>query len=210
MPSRCSAGATVRASSSRSAKGVKLIDMDGKEYYDLTSGMMCMVLGHSHPELTETIKEMAGTFVHQSSWYSNPWTVEFAERLGETHAREPQGRELRRDGVGGQRDRDAHGARLYGQVRHRLDDPRASWRQPRGRGIDQRRRQPQARALGRCMFQAKSNCAVAAATATAAPSTCKYPCCDIACLKSSEEMLEFVTSQEVAAIMVETIPVPVA
>ena len=45
--------------------------------------MMCMVLGHSHPELTETIKEMAGTFVHQSSWYSNPWTVEFAERLTE-------------------------------------------------------------------------------------------------------------------------------
>ena len=66
-----------------SGKGVKLTDMDGREYYDLTSGMMCMVLGHSHPELTETIKEMAGTFVHQSSWYSNPWTVEFAERLTE-------------------------------------------------------------------------------------------------------------------------------
>src|SRR4029450_13720359 len=45
--------------------------------------MMCMVLGHSHPELTEVMKEMAGTFVHQSSWYSNPWAVEFAERLGE-------------------------------------------------------------------------------------------------------------------------------
>ena len=68
----------------KAGKGIKLIDMDGNEYYDLTSGMMCMVLGHSHPELTEVIREMAGTFVHQSSWYSNPWTVEFAERLGET------------------------------------------------------------------------------------------------------------------------------
>ena len=68
----------------KAAKGTKLIDMDNNEYYDLTSGMMCMVLGHSHPEVTEVIREMAGTFLHQSSWYSNPWAVEFAERLGET------------------------------------------------------------------------------------------------------------------------------
>ena len=67
----------------KGGKGTKLIDMDGNEYYDMSSGMMCMVLGHSHPELTEVIKEMAGSFIHQSSWYSNPWTVEFAERLTE-------------------------------------------------------------------------------------------------------------------------------
>ncbi len=67
----------------KSGKGTKLIDLDNTEYYDLTSGMMCMVLGHSHPELTEVIKEMAGTWVHESSWYSNPWAIEFAERLGE-------------------------------------------------------------------------------------------------------------------------------
>ena len=81
MPSLCSAGATSPRIIFKAGKGIKLIDMDGNEYYDLTSGMMCMVLGHSHPELTEVIQEMAGTFVHQSSWYSNPWAVEFAERL---------------------------------------------------------------------------------------------------------------------------------
>src|SRR6478672_3371995 len=59
----------------KAAKGTKLIDMDNNEYYDLTSGMMCMVLGHSHPELTEVMREMAGTFLHQSSWYSNPWAI---------------------------------------------------------------------------------------------------------------------------------------
>ena len=85
---------------------------------------------------------MAGTFLHQSSWYSNPWAVEFAERLGRDHARRSQGRELRRDGLGGQRDRHAHGARRDRQVRHRLHDPRPAWRQPRGGGADQRRRQP--------------------------------------------------------------------
>lgn len=65
-------------------KGVKLFDVDGNEYYDMTSGMMCLVLGHAHPELTETIKEQAGRFIHQSSWYSNPWAIEFAELIGST------------------------------------------------------------------------------------------------------------------------------
>ena len=49
----------------KAGKGTKLVDLDGNEYYDLTSGMMCMVLGHSHPELTEVIKEMAGAFLHE-------------------------------------------------------------------------------------------------------------------------------------------------
>ena len=30
--------------------GSKLIDVDGNEYYDVSSGMMCLVLGHAHPE----------------------------------------------------------------------------------------------------------------------------------------------------------------
>ena len=47
-------------------------------------GMMCMVLGHSHPELTETIREQAERLVHQSSWYSNPWLVEFSELVAGT------------------------------------------------------------------------------------------------------------------------------
>jgi 2,2-dialkylglycine decarboxylase (pyruvate) len=65
-------------------KGVKIFDVDGNEYYDMSSGMMSLVLGHAHPELTETIKEMAGRFIHQSSWYSNPWAIEFAELIGST------------------------------------------------------------------------------------------------------------------------------
>ena len=65
-------------------KGVFITDVDGNDYYDLTAGMMCMVLGHSHPELTETIREQAELLVHESSWYSNPWAVEFAELITST------------------------------------------------------------------------------------------------------------------------------
>lgn len=65
-------------------KGVILTDVDGNNYYDMTSGMMCLILGHSHPELTETMKEQAGRLVHQSSWYTNPWAIEFAELIAST------------------------------------------------------------------------------------------------------------------------------
>ena len=65
-------------------KGAKLIDVDGNEYYDCSAGMMCLVLGHAHPELVDTIKEQAERIVHQSSWYSNPWAIELAELIAST------------------------------------------------------------------------------------------------------------------------------
>ena len=67
-----------------SGRGIVLVDVDGNEYFDMTAGMMCMVLGHSHPELTETIREQAGKLVHESSWYSNPPLVELAELIAST------------------------------------------------------------------------------------------------------------------------------
>ncbi|MDH3317097.1 MAG: aspartate aminotransferase family protein [Gammaproteobacteria bacterium] len=65
-------------------KGVMITDVDGNDYYDMSAGMMSLVLGHAHPELTETIREQAGRFVHQSSWYSNPSAIEFAELIAST------------------------------------------------------------------------------------------------------------------------------
>jgi len=45
---------------------------------------MCLPLGHGHEELTETLREQAGRFVHENSWYSNPQIVAFAEALTAT------------------------------------------------------------------------------------------------------------------------------
>ena len=67
-----------------SGEGVKLIDIDGKDYYDCSAGMMCLVLGHGHPELVDTIKSQAERIVHLSSWYSNPWAIELAELVAST------------------------------------------------------------------------------------------------------------------------------
>src|SRR6266566_2936617 len=163
----------------KAGKGTKLIDLDGNEYYDLTSGMMCMVLGHSHPELTEVIREMAGTMVHESSWYSNPWANEIAMRMALAAT--------------GKYDivsmiRGLHGGSLAVEALTSVGGNRR-------------------KSLGPLMFPAKAN-ALLPPYCYRCPVNLAYPECDIACLKSSEEMLEFVTSQNIAAIMVETIPVP--
>jgi 2,2-dialkylglycine decarboxylase (pyruvate) len=190
----------------KAGKGVKLIDMDDNEYYDLTSGMMSMVLGHSHPELTEVMREMAGTFVHQSSWYSNPWTIEFAERLTENTPGDLNvvnfavtGSEANEIAMRmalaytGNHDivsmiRGLHGGSLAVEAMTSVGGNRR-------------------KGLGPLMLPAKSN-ALLPPYCYRCPINLEYPSCDVACLKSSEEMLEFVTSQSVAAIMVETIPVP--
>ncbi|MBB3067007.1 aspartate aminotransferase family protein [Limibacillus halophilus] len=190
----------------KAGKGVKLIDIDDREYYDLTSGMMCMVLGHSHPELAETIREMAGTFIHQSSWYSNPWTVEFAERLTENTPGELKvvnfaitGSEANEIAMRmalaytGKFDvvsmiRGLHGGSLAVEALTTVGGNRR-------------------KSLGPLMFPAKAN-ALFPPFCYRCPVNLEYPSCDIACLRSSEELLEFATSQNIAAFMVETIAVP--
>jgi 2,2-dialkylglycine decarboxylase (pyruvate) len=189
----------------KAGKGSKLVDMDNNEYYDLTSGMMSMVLGHSHPELAETIRQMADTFVHESSWYSNPWVVEFAELLGSTlpgklkvvnfavtgsEANEVAMRMAL--AVTGKYDivsviRGLHGGSLAAEALTTVGGARR-------------------KSLGPLMFPAKSN-SILPPLCYRCPVNLTYPGCDIDCLKKSEDLMEFVTSQDVAGIMAETIPV---
>ena len=65
-------------------EGVKLIDVDNNVYYDMSSGMMSMVLGHAHPELVDCMRSQAELLAHQASLYSNPWSLEYAELVAET------------------------------------------------------------------------------------------------------------------------------
>ena len=189
----------------KAGKGTKLVDVDDNEYYDLTSGMMSMVLGHSHPELTEVMREMAGQLVHTSSWYSNPWIIEFAELLGSTLPGKLKvvnfavtGSEANEVAMRmalaatGKYDivsmiRGLHGGSLAVEALTTV-------------GGNRRKN------LGPLMFPAKSN-AILPPFCYRCPVNNTYPACDIACLKQSEEMLEFVTSQNIAAILQETIPV---
>src|SRR5689334_10918187 len=40
----------------RSGKGARIIDAEGREYWDLLGGIAVNVLGHQHPRLVKTLK----------------------------------------------------------------------------------------------------------------------------------------------------------
>ncbi len=189
----------------RSGRGVTITDVDGNDYFDMTSGMMCMVLGHSHPELSDEIKAQADLLVHQSSWYTNPWLIEFAELITSTL---PEGLELVNFAVTGSEAneiamrmalgatgkydmvsliRGLHGGSLAAEAMTSVGGARKAH-------------------LGPLMLPAHRN-AIYAPLCYRCPINLEYPACDIACLPSSEELMEHVTSQNVAAILAETIPV---
>ena len=187
-------------------KGVFITDVDGNDYYDLTSGMMCMVLGHSHPELTETIREQAELLIHESSWYSNPWAVEFAELITSTlpgnlnvvnfAVTGSEANEIAmRMAVSTTRKHDIvsvlrglHGGSLAAEAVTSVGGERKG-------------------GLGPFMIPARSN-AILAPFCYRCPVNLDYPSCDIDCLRLSEDMMEHMTSKSVAGIIAESILVP--
>lgn len=186
-------------------QGVKLFDVDGNEYYDLSSGMMCLVLGHAHPELVDTIKDMAGRFVHQSSWYSNPWAIELAEVIASTL---PDGMDVINFAVTGSEAneiamrmalgatggfdicsvvRGLHGGSLAAEAVTSVGGARR-------------------RGLGPMTMPARSNCIVP-------PFYYRAPVddrdeWDRISLQMTEELIEYTTSQEVGGLILEPILVP--
>jgi 2,2-dialkylglycine decarboxylase (pyruvate) len=167
--------------------------------------MMCLVLGHSHPELVDTIKDMASRFVHQSSWYTNPWAIELAELITSTlpdkfevvnfavtgsEANEIAMRMAL--GVTGGFDicaavRGLHGGSLAAEAITSVGGARK-------------------RGLGPMMMPARSNCIIP-------PFYYRAPVSDQdewdrITLQLTEEMIEYTTSQEIAALILEPLLVP--
>ena len=62
-------------------EGVRLYDADGREYYDLLSGIGVAALGHAHPALARAIAQQAQTLIHTSNLFYHPLQGELAERL---------------------------------------------------------------------------------------------------------------------------------
>jgi predicted acetylornithine/succinylornithine family transaminase len=64
-------------------KGAKLWDVNGEEYLDFLGGIAVVLLGHSHPKITEAITRQAQTLIHTSNvCYIEP-QVKLAKRLSE-------------------------------------------------------------------------------------------------------------------------------
>jgi 4-aminobutyrate aminotransferase len=59
-------------------------DVDGNEYIDFNSGLVCLNVGHNHPRIVKAIKSQCDKFLHYSNtdfYYQQ--TVNLAEKLFE-------------------------------------------------------------------------------------------------------------------------------
>jgi acetylornithine/N-succinyldiaminopimelate aminotransferase len=61
--------------------GVRLYDIEGREYLDLLSGIGVNSLGHAHPRLANAIADQARTLLHTSNLFFHPLQGEVAQRL---------------------------------------------------------------------------------------------------------------------------------
>jgi acetylornithine/N-succinyldiaminopimelate aminotransferase len=62
-------------------QGVRLFDSEGREYFDLLSGIGVASLGHAHPGLARAIAEQAQELLHTSNLFFHPLQGQLAERL---------------------------------------------------------------------------------------------------------------------------------
>ena len=62
-------------------QGVRLYDVEGKEYLDFAAGIAVFSLGYNHPEYSKTLKEQIEKLLHTSHLYYNVPMVEAAEKL---------------------------------------------------------------------------------------------------------------------------------
>ena len=62
-------------------QGVKLFDSEGREYYDLLSGIGVASLGHAHPGIARAIADQAQQLLHTSNLFFHPLQGQVAERL---------------------------------------------------------------------------------------------------------------------------------
>src|SRR5580765_1990415 len=62
-------------------QGVRLFDAEGREYYDLLSGIGVAALGHAHRGLARAVAEQTETLIHTSNLFYHPLQGQLAERL---------------------------------------------------------------------------------------------------------------------------------
>jgi predicted acetylornithine/succinylornithine family transaminase len=65
----------------RTGKGAKLMDAEGKVYWDLLAGIAVNALGYRHPRLVKALKDEASRVLHLSNLFYHPAQGLLAERL---------------------------------------------------------------------------------------------------------------------------------
>jgi acetylornithine/N-succinyldiaminopimelate aminotransferase len=63
--------------------GVRVTDVDGRGYLDLSAGLAVTSVGHSHPKLARAIAEQAARLMHVSNLWYNERAIQLAQRIVE-------------------------------------------------------------------------------------------------------------------------------
>ena len=74
-----------------SAKGCIVKDVDGNEFIDFNSGLVCMNVGHNHPKVVAAIKNQCDRFLHYSNtdfFYKE--VIELADKLAHIASEGPE------------------------------------------------------------------------------------------------------------------------
>lgn len=66
------------------AQGSFVTTAGGRRILDFTSGQMSAVLGHSHPDIVDTVRRSSETLAHLFSGMVSPPLIELAQRLSDT------------------------------------------------------------------------------------------------------------------------------
>lgn len=64
-------------------QGTRVVDAEGREYLDFFAGILTTSIGHSHPEVTERVREQVGRLGHTSTLYITENQIGVAKRLAE-------------------------------------------------------------------------------------------------------------------------------
>jgi acetylornithine aminotransferase len=65
----------------RDGKGARIIDADGREYWDLLGGIAVNSLGHKHPKIVKALRDASASLLHVSNLYYHPAQGILAEKL---------------------------------------------------------------------------------------------------------------------------------
>ncbi len=64
-------------------RGVRVWDVNGKEYLDALAGIAVNTLGHAHPKLVPALQDQVGKLIHTSNYYHVPLQEQLAAKLVE-------------------------------------------------------------------------------------------------------------------------------
>jgi 4-aminobutyrate aminotransferase-like enzyme len=184
-------------------EGMRLWDVDGREYLDFVSGHISLLLGHGHPDVRQALIEQSAKLWHHYKYFAAPPVIEFAEILKSVL---PAGLDaVNFAAVGSESNEIA--LRIARGVTRAFDVVAVIGGLYGGtlaveslNSIGGARK----RNLGPLLSPARTS-TVLTPYCYRCPLGLKYPACDIECVKVSEELTRQVGTDSVAAVITETI-----